>query len=87
MIHTIKDSYPLSPMQEGMLYHSLYHPQGGFDVIVEWNARKINFPQDQCVHELFATWAKKSPNTKAIVQRRKSQYSFPLLPQTIYTDN
>jgi amino acid adenylation domain-containing protein/FkbM family methyltransferase len=28
-VETIEDSYPLSPMQQGMLFHSLYAPQTG----------------------------------------------------------
>lgn len=28
----IEDSYPLSPMQEGMLFHSLYSPRSGVDI-------------------------------------------------------
>src|SRR5438034_658124 len=27
----IEDVYPLSPMQQGMLFHSLYHPGSGID--------------------------------------------------------
>src|SRR5438309_2989730 len=28
----IEDSYPLSPIQEGMLFHTLYAPQTGVDI-------------------------------------------------------
>src|SRR3954471_3404768 len=28
----IEDSYPLSPMQEGMLFHTLYAPRAGVDI-------------------------------------------------------
>ena len=29
---TLEDSYPLSPMQQGMLFHALYVAQPGVDV-------------------------------------------------------
>ncbi len=32
IVKNIEDSYPLSPIQEGMLFHSLYAPQSGVDV-------------------------------------------------------
>ena len=29
---TVEDSYPLSPMQQGMMYHSIYDPRSGVDI-------------------------------------------------------
>src|SRR5262245_26862749 len=29
---SLVESYPLSPMQQGMLFHSLYAPQSGVDI-------------------------------------------------------
>ncbi len=32
IVKNIEDSYPLSPMQQGMLFHSLHAPQSGVDI-------------------------------------------------------
>jgi len=31
-VNTVAESYPLSPMQQGMLYHSLSAPHSGVDI-------------------------------------------------------
>jgi hypothetical protein len=39
----IEDVYPLSPMQEGLLFHSLYAPEGGLYVTqIPYNCKGIN---------------------------------------------
>ncbi|MGE0127962.1 MAG: amino acid adenylation domain-containing protein [Blastocatellales bacterium] len=42
---SIEDTYPLSPMQEGLLFHSLYAPQSGVYVTqVTCTVRNLNVP-------------------------------------------
>ncbi|MFZ0750920.1 MAG: condensation domain-containing protein, partial [Pyrinomonadaceae bacterium] len=41
--NNIEDVYPLSPMQEGLLFHSLYAPEGGLYVTqIPFNTKGIN---------------------------------------------
>lgn len=42
-MNNIEDVYPLSPMQEGLLFHSLYAPEGGLYVTqIPFNIKGIN---------------------------------------------
>ena len=45
-IDSIEDFYPLSPMQQGMMFNSLYSPQSGIDIkqIIYTLPEKINVP-------------------------------------------
>src|SRR6202034_530749 len=36
-------------------------------LLYEWNDTKIDFPQDQCVHELFEAQVERSPDAVAVV--------------------
>src|SRR5205823_8434628 len=36
-------------------------------LLIEWNATEAAYPQDQCLHQLFAAQARKTPEAVAVV--------------------
>jgi non-ribosomal peptide synthetase component F len=36
-------------------------------LLVEWNNTEINYPQDQCIHQLFEAQVEKTPDAVAVV--------------------
>ena len=39
-------------------------------VLEEWNATEAEYPQEQCVHELFEEQVERTPEAVAVVYRR-----------------
>jgi amino acid adenylation domain-containing protein len=41
-------------------------------ILVEWNATEMDYPRDQCIHDLFEEQAQNSPNATAVSFEKKS---------------
>ncbi len=53
-VETFEDSYPLSPMQQGRLFHSLSAQPDGVD-------------KEACIHQVFEAQVERTPNAVAVV--------------------
>jgi len=47
--------------------HSLLSEQERYQLLVEWNETKTNYPDDQCIHELFEAQVEQTPDAVAVV--------------------
>ena len=41
-------------------------------MLIEWNGKKVDFPEDRCIHQLFEDWACRTPEETAIVFEGRS---------------
>jgi amino acid adenylation domain-containing protein/non-ribosomal peptide synthase protein (TIGR01720 family) len=47
--------------------HCLLSDKEQYQLLVEWNNTKANYPQDKCIHQLFEEQVERSPNAVAVV--------------------
>lgn len=53
--------------QQQVTHLPLLTPAERAQILVDWNATEAPYPQDRCVHELFAEQAVRTPDTDALV--------------------
>jgi len=41
-------------------------------ILVDWNGTKVDYPKDQCIHELFEQQVRKTPNAIAVMYEEES---------------